>query len=797
MQILLAANLVFLLITVSEIRALVSYYSVKAISDINAKISNSTFNQTELRISLEQNYFTEALDLTKYANAQQNDVLISGVSGFLLNVSQLILQPNGSKLKRIGFQFSTIRFIDKLGRQINFSSLDDILASYFETQSFQNNSIPDLFARFESPFGKITMRELVFAATCTFLQPVNEILFKNLDLDIIVMHRLANFTLRRNLFEFDEIPDQTLQESLNSRVKEIHMLTIFDLHLNGKILNKWLFKEITKILITGTLLQIDESLLLSFKHLKEIRLYLSNLREFFHATNDNKWFESINPGLNFDFTQSNANQIASSKVDIIVPEDAYSYPNEDLCLFRHFPHNNLLFYLLADKSSAIIYFKLISPCILIHLTRYIEYNTYNGKSFSILVNKKTEYDCHFDERFSQCNLTHFQKDSAFDINYFDVIMAGEWLRFIGPIISIPFIAVASIVTNLISALVVLHPKNKMIYKLNRRIFTFMLFISLMSIIQCILSLFSLINECLGTNSLYCSPFMHLKTVQYMKIYIVEYLGEVMKTCSLLLLLCFTIERYELSTMNSFKASKRSDLENNADYEQDDEKATKAKKKNMLDIFLQRFVKIPIMVLVSICLALSILVSVGKLLEYLPDESYLNQSEMPRMNIYENMRSNYIPYISVYLFHYAFNDIIILALTVFFDVKLFHQLSLNLHVKKVFHVTELNNLNEKKLTKCEEEKLAMIDDICEAEKSLKRQTAFMITFYLLCRLPELASYLYLIFIFELDSMTLIGPVLASLSRYLYAGSYSFYLLIFINLNAEFKKAFKNLFKIRTL
>ena len=92
------------------------------------------------------------------------------------------------------------------------------------------------------------------------------------------------------------------------------------------------------------------------KFIKEVDLEINNLVEFFHSTSDNKWMSSINQHQFMDLSvykngtkypnKTESTEISSKMIVLRLQDryDNYEYPNEDICLFRHFPHNQLVFF---------------------------------------------------------------------------------------------------------------------------------------------------------------------------------------------------------------------------------------------------------------------------------------------------------------------------------------------------------------------------------------------------------------------------------------------------------------------
>ena len=129
--------------------------------------------------------------------------------------------------------------------------------------------------------------------------------------------------------------------------------------------------------------------------------------------------------------------------------------------------------------------------------------------------------CNFSTRLIACkkdvaNLTlsklNFGKPSIYDTNY-----VLEWAEFIGPVITFPLTSLIGFILNLMIALVITYKTNqKDIFK-RKRMFEYILVNSIFNMIECFLSLLTVMGECLGNNSIFCSSVMDNVYFAYFKI----------------------------------------------------------------------------------------------------------------------------------------------------------------------------------------------------------------------------------------------------------------------------------------
>ena len=155
--------------------------------------------------------------------------------------------------------------------------------------------------------------------------------------------------------------------------------------------------------------------------------------------------------------------------------------------------------------------------------------------------------CDFSRRLEMCSTSNFSSSRSIDVTVYDWIYVMTIAELIGPIITFPVISAIGFVLNIITLKLLLDKNNKAKYFKDDKIFEYLKYNSAFNAIECLISSFTLISECLGRNSIYCSSIQRNHYVQLFKIIFVQYVGESMKTCSIVTLLAFSIQRYIQAT----------------------------------------------------------------------------------------------------------------------------------------------------------------------------------------------------------------------------------------------------------
>ena len=108
--------------------------------------------------------------------------------------------------------------------------------------------------------------------------------------------------------------------------------------------NKEIFWQSSTISFQRLIESIDDNVFKSLDFLKKILFCIYNMRTACNSSNENKWVAEINYGNDFN-PQFWYNTGQPSAHQAMIHQSTYShlmesmhiYPNEDFCLFRHFP----------------------------------------------------------------------------------------------------------------------------------------------------------------------------------------------------------------------------------------------------------------------------------------------------------------------------------------------------------------------------------------------------------------------------------------------------------------------------
>ena len=403
--------------------------------------------------------------------------------------------------------------------------------------------------------------------------------FMNTKLSHITFDQITNSLIVKNQLGFLDI-NQTNNFDLNNKKMIFLNLGLAFEDLNTRLIDKYVFKYINRLIIWGVVESIQEDLFLHFKNLSFLFLNLDNFGSFLHKS-DNKWMKHLNSDVKIDLENKNQvykNLEKSLKFEIYQSSNknnsskksfgnAYMYPDEDFCLFKYFPHDQLVYTPIMSGD------RLQCTCTLIWLIQYINfydttkfhnensdyfitlYYQEDFKSHSILVCLEKDLkaqikECNFPKRLNNCD--GYKVEKKYSINDFEILFDLKWLELIIFMFLQPIICFVGIVTNLLSILTL---KQKIVANKNEKDYSMYKHIvmnSVFNLIYCILTLSRLMNVCIFTTTIFCSSVFQYKFTQYFRIIFIYYIGNIIKLCCNISYISFSLSRFTISTNTKSK-----------------------------------------------------------------------------------------------------------------------------------------------------------------------------------------------------------------------------------------------------
>ncbi len=586
-------------------------------------------------------------------------------------------------------------------------------------------------------FGRIS--SLFFLTEVIYHKHVCPFVFFNSQVRLLTLAGITNSLLFKNELSF---------MALNKTDSFSTLIAVLQLNINyvkidQSILSVHLFRNLNVIFISGIIYNIDRNLFTEFNSLKSLILNPSDLGRFFRQDNLD-WVLSLNYNLRkvnlLNSFEVNNNRLSKLILQIFETKSyfkkGYSYPDEDFCVFKNFPHNKLIYpsIVLADDEFE-------CSCTIYWLIQYS--NFYMNKNFShydrdIYSNYPEQFNassarnclksldlkekitmCEFEARLKKCNLTNTENALPYrgNINSFFVF---QWLKYIFKVYFQTSLCLLGIFTNLLLFLVVKKKEKPLDKSMYRHIY----FNSIFNFFICLFSLISLVNVCIFPTTSFCSSIMPSQLSQYFKIYMVFFLLNSLRLMSNISYICFSLSRLFLSTSSSTTTNKFERL-------------------NFRKFYLILFI---------VCL----LFSSFKIFEYKLNKDFgLTKANFP-FNTYESAFCVYdLYFLENHLFRCKFfeimnvinntvNNIVIFLINICIDFLLLRFIRMKIKKKKKAHLGNKDseaNLSQDKKTKKKVTRLLIVNAFMTF---FTRVPSFGVTIWLMAHKNEISEFCFYYF-----------------------------------------------------
>ena len=663
----------------------------------------------------------------------------------------------------------------KIMLSIYFSTFDIYTESGQEAKEYECNLASSNYT--DNMFKNVI---IIMLNKSKFNQRICPLMFSASRLYMVHIADISNSFMSKNRLGFVELDEST------EKIMQINSLFILYLqmdyeNLTRENLNRNVFRRIQEVSIRGILDDIQSDLFHTFPYMKNLHLYLSNLRQLFHR--GNKWMTSLNSRIKVD--PKNETQIANAilkkdfmrlflsyNTQFVSFDQVYEYPDEDLCLFKNYPHHHAVF-------------PILKPGRVVKCTCTIKWLRLYAHLYSSAIKETTEYSlnlptiihrvnlayafcdesfnisaCEFEQRFQKCDLSIFQTNTGFRLdNDISVYYFIRYLQYILLTILQPLLCALGIINNSCTILIIRN-KNKA-KNFTDPMYSHIVLNAAFNIVYCGILMLKLVNTCITFNSsLFCSSLYQTYSSQYFKIVIGHFLGNVFRLCSNFSYLFYAFTRFVLISMY--------------------------KEKN----FFKKILSINLRVYTLVILALSSVISIFKLFQYKINFDWNPITEFP----YELRDANYCQkevnksrchlFNALKLINIFLNDALCVFLNVSLDVFLFR--NYNLQLKKKAHMHTLSS---------QQHDVNFKENIKKKKQSFNRMLILSAIVYIISHVPETVSSLLLIvfakrisdFCFSLHSCDLINEEASVFSLFSIVGQ----LYVFVNFDLNINKSFHDI------
>jgi hypothetical protein len=292
---------------------------------------------------------------------RQNDVLFQNVKGF---------NENKRAFATMDQSFNEIRSIQITNVNFDFYSQGKLIPS--------ENCTSENFNSKTNFFG--SLKFLLLIEKVFYTNKICSYVFTNTNLEHLYLSDISNSLIFVNRLEFLVIINETKGENM----LKFLVLSMYCETLSVTNLNPFAFKHLEYLLIQRNLEHFEEVLFENFKEIKFISIKSDEIVNFFHR--GTKWLNSINKKLNVNLSKidelsQNISKLVSVEFNVLgflVFNKYYTFPNEDICLFKDFPHSQLVLPLIIFDASRFEYTD--CTCSLVWLQQYYKLYFYNNFS---------------------------------------------------------------------------------------------------------------------------------------------------------------------------------------------------------------------------------------------------------------------------------------------------------------------------------------------------------------------------------------------------------------------------------
>ena len=373
--------------------------------------------------------------------------------------------------------------------------------------------------------------------------------FKNFEMRELAIFGENSFYSRRLLvFRNDSFND------LNSTIERLN-INVPNIELTTNFLHPDVFMNLSSIKFYCKVKIIQPDVFIRLTEVKYIELSNIYLRSLMHNSGM-EWIKNINKDVDCDLENStelekNISKLKSIKLQCFDIGDSPLlvdiFPDEDFCLYKDFPVNQLVTCFewceyLANKKITCTYLwitnsykYLVNYFGVEYLKRFIMDKLLNSSDY------KSISKCNFEKKLELCNKSNFVTKNI--ITYFELKEAMKMAEIVINILSY-ILSIFGIITNFLIIITVSSKKNKE----ELTVYKHYSYLRLNSICSCLILLIHLIswlNQCIYPFQVFCPIIRKTVFMQYFKIIVEEVILTALKFMNSFTYIGFAFNRISL------------------------------------------------------------------------------------------------------------------------------------------------------------------------------------------------------------------------------------------------------------
>lgn len=339
------------------------------------------------------------------------------------------------------------------------------------------------------------------------------IFFKSV-IDTVRFSGLSTVFLKQNMLSF-----YSVNRSIQNKVDKL-FLDSYRIVLDDSLLSPEIFNQVSLLSLNGLIRKIEAKTLDNFKKLKLILIILDDLR--FFISNGLDWLNTIE---------------VNDYLAINIQTKSYLFPDEDLCLFKNLILNpKLFFFFTAPLENCTCTLAWLHMSFNSNYTIFSHFHKYNNLMNTFISSissvcwsdeSKIIKKCSFNESFQRCDL---RKSIESKKNSYDTLYLSEFFNFF-TLIFIPLVSLVGIITNLVSIKILLNIIKKDIEKKSMYTHLTMLTNSIVNLLYFFIFILHLMNKCIFPTGIFCSKISKNYFVQLFDIIFVGFFLNCLKIWS--------------------------------------------------------------------------------------------------------------------------------------------------------------------------------------------------------------------------------------------------------------------------
>jgi hypothetical protein len=417
---------------------------------------------------------------------------------------------------------------------IHGPSLSITLIFYFSTIEFYVNStppgeytcspglIPDDSSKSVSFFSKfLNIIELKYGNTYgSASHAVCPFVFKNAQLDEFDLHYQVDSFLFVSIFRFQEV-NLTTTLSIHSTISWFSLDECYNFKLDEGLLHPLVFEKVTYVSISGTIQSIQTDLFKHFRLLNELDLKMNSLGNFYHKIGI-EWMNYLNINSSVSGYSSYTNN--------------YSYPDRDFCIFSQFPVNKSIYLTIDTANVSTFTYAWLCKVGNMNISNFPCNQTINWTIINGMLNlckmkiKETDQQSGVNDYLSY---TDTYQTRLIEMLFIEIV----------PFILIPCACFIGLFFNWKIIQTINQNEKK---DLKEDFYKYMSANAKFNCLYCLICVFYPMTSCIWRlDKTFCSSIFTSLFVQYYKIIVMAYFGEVVKMCANISYLMMTLNRYLL------------------------------------------------------------------------------------------------------------------------------------------------------------------------------------------------------------------------------------------------------------